>query len=256
MSLLMTHRELLIAWTIRTIRARYQQSLLGGLWAIFQPAATVAIFSVIFTVFIPVDTGGIPYIVFSFTAMVPWTLFSSSITDMVDSLVSNINLVSKIYFPREILPISGLLARLLDFFIASIILFLMILIYRLPIFFPGLLVLPLILTIQLSLALGIGFFVSASNVFFRDVRHLVTLGLQLWLYASPVIYPVSAVPPSFRPLYFLNPMAGAIEAYRSILLYQRMPDYYLLFSAGSAFFLLILGYWYFKRVENQFADVI
>lgn len=253
---LLTHRDLLLAWTSRTIRARYQQSILGSLWAIIQPAATVAIFSVIFTFFVPVNTGGLPYVVFSFTALVPWTLFATSITDMVDSLVLNMNLVSKIYFPREILPAAALLARLLDFAIAGVVLGLLILYFRLPLFVMGWIYLPLILVTQLALALGLGFVGAALNVFYRDVKHLFALGLQIWLYASPIIYPVSTVPESLRPLYFLNPMAGIIEAYRSVLLYGSIPGPYLWISVVFALAILVFGYWFFKKVEFQFADVV
>jgi homopolymeric O-antigen transport system permease protein len=250
------HRDLLFLWTLRTVKARYQQSVLGGLWAILQPAATVAIFSVIFTFFVPVNTSGIPYVVFSYTAMVPWTLFSTSITDMVDSLVSNMNLVSKIYFPREILPIAALFARLLDFAIASVVLILLMLYFKIPAYFPAYLFLPVILIIQLTLALGLGLIGSALNVFYRDLKHLFALGLQIWFYATPIIYPVSSVPAHLRAIYFLNPMAGAIEAYRDVLLDQRIPDTYLILSAVSASIILLIGYWFFKRVEFQFADVI
>ncbi len=249
-------RELIWAWTNRTIRARYQQSVLGALWAIIQPAAAVAIFSIIFTIFIPIDTGGLPYIVFSYAAMVPWTLFATSITDMVDSLTINMNLVSKIYFPREVLPLAALLARLLDFAIAVVLLVFMILFFKLPIFLLGWLFLPLILAIQLALALGLGLAGAALNVFYRDIKHLFVLGLQLWFYATPIIYPVSTVPEKLRPIYFLNPMAGTIEAYRAVLLYGRLPESYLLISALSAAIVMLIGYWFFKRVEPRFADDI
>lgn len=250
------YRDLLVAWTMRTIRARYQQSALGGMWAVLQPAAAAVIFSVIFTRFVPVDTNGIPYIVFSYTALVPWTLFSGSISDMVESLVTNMNLVSKIYFPREILPLAALLARLLDFVIAAFVLVILMLLYGVPPTSVGVLLVPVILIIQLMLAFGIGLIGAAVNVFFRDVRHLVVLGLQLWLYASPIIYPVSAVPERLRPYYFLNPMAGIIEAYRVVLLYNDLPGTYLIISALAASILLTAGYWFFKRVEFRFADVI
>lgn len=250
------HRDLLFAWTLRTIRARYQQSVLGGAWAILQPAASVAIFSIIFTRFVPVDTGGIPYVIFSYTAMVPWILFSGSITDMVDSLVGNMNLIGKIYFPRQILPTAALVARLLDFAIAGSILILLMVLYRMPIFLSGWLFIPVILTVQLVLCLGIGLFGSALNVFYRDIKHLFALGLQIWLYASPIIYPVTAVPESLRPFYFLNPMAGLIESYRDVLLYQRLPGSYLALSALISALMLLFGHWFFKRVEPKFADVI
>ena len=251
-----TYRDLLVAWTVRTVRARYQQSVLGGVWAILQPAATVAIFTIIFTRFVPIETGGIPYVVFSYSAMVPWMLFSASITDMVDSLVGNMNLISKIYFPREVLPLAALFARLLDFIIAESILILLMIYYQMPVFIAGWLLLPFILFIQLVLALGIGFLGAALNVFYRDMRHLFVLVLQLWLYASPIIYPVTAVPERFQTLYFLNPMAGIIEAYRAVLLYEQMPGAYLGLSAIISLFTLVIGYLFFKRVEPKFADVI
>lgn len=255
-SLLNSYRDLLVAWVIRTVRARYQQSILGSLWAIVQPAASVAIFSIIFTRFVPVDTGGIPYIVFSYTAMVPWTFFASAITDMVDSLVSNMNLVSKIYFPREILPLSALLARLIDFGIAGVVLILLLFAYGRAISLSALLFLPAILGTELALALGLGLIGAAVNVFYRDIRHLLTLGLQIWLYATPIIYPLTAVPEQLRFFYLLNPMAGILEAYRAVLLYNATPGRAFGFAVVVSFFTLVAGYWFFKKVEDQFADVI
>lgn len=251
-----SHRDLLFNWTYRIIRARYQQSLLGGLWAVIVPTVTAVIFSVIFTFFIPVNTGNVPYLVFSYAAMVPWTLFSSSVTDMVDALTGNMNLVSKIYFPREILLISALLARLVDTFIAFGLLAVLMLYYRMSVSATGFLVLPLILLIQIAFSLGIGFIGGALNVFYRDIRHVFTLGLQLWFYASPIIYPVTAVPEKLQSIYFLNPMAGVLDAYRAILLYHELPGPSIFYSAGVALLVLVLGYLVFKRAEFQFADVI
>lgn len=249
-------RDLLWAWTSRTILSRYQQSVLGGLWAVMQPIAMVVIFTVIFTKFIHVDTGNTPYLVFSYAAMVPWTFFSTSISDMVESLVGNMNLVTKIYFPREILPIAAMLARLLDFGIAFFVLIILMAVYRIPIFSSTWLYLPLILLLQISLTLGFGMIVAALNVYLRDVKHLVTLGLQLWLYATPIIYPVSSVPERFRPYYFLNPMAGIIEGYRNVLLHEGTPESYLFISALISILVLLIGFWFFKRVEHQFADIV
>lgn len=253
---LFSHTDLLLAWTGRIIRARYQQSILGGLWAIIQPLAMVAIFTVIFTLFIPVDTGSIPYVVFAYTAMVPWTLFSGSLGEMTDSLVSNMNLVSKIYFPREIFPIATLLARLLDFSIASILVFILLIYYQLPFLTINWLALPVVLVIQIAFCLGLGLAGAALNVFYRDIKHLIALGLQIWLYATPIIYPVTAVPEEYRSLYFLNPMAGIIEGYRAIILHNELPGNYLFISALVAFLVFVVGYWFFKKVEFQFADVI
>jgi lipopolysaccharide transport system permease protein len=256
---LISRRDLVWSWTYRIIRARYQQSILGGLWAIIQPAATVVMFSIIFTLFIPVDTQGIPYVVFSYVAMVPWTLFSTSFSDMVDSLVGNMNLVSKIYFPREILPMSAMFARLIDFLIAFCVVIILIIYYRMEVYLLAWLLLPVILLIQIILSLGLGLIGAALNVFYRDVKHLIALGLQIWFYASPIIYPVSTVKShlgAYYYLYFLNPMAGVLEAYRSILLYRELPGSYIFISTGVALLLFLVGYLFFKRVEFQFADVI
>jgi len=253
---LYAHRDLLFTWTYRIIRGRYQQSVLGGLWSIIVPTATAVIFSVIFTFFVPVNTGGIPYIVFSYTAMVPWTLFSSSIGDMADSLVGNMNLVSKIYFPREILPIASFLARLVDAAVAFLLLVILMVYFKVQINVGNLVILPFILAIQLCLSLGLGFIGSALNVFYRDVRHVIVLILQIWFYASPIIYPVSSVPEALRPVYFVNPMVGVLESYRVVLLYRGLPNENVLISAGVSVVILVIGYWLFKRVEFQFADVI
>ena len=255
-STLYHHRDLLAAWTMRIIRARYQQSILGGLWAIVQPVATVAIFTTVFSLILKVDTQNIPYVVFSYTALVPWMLFSTSITDMAESIVSNMNLVAKIFFPRDILVISALLARLLDFIIAYGLLVFLMVFYKIPVFQVTWLFLPVILLVQLAMALGIGLVLSALNAFYRDVKHLVTLILQIWLYATPIIYPVNLVPERLRPYYFLNPMAGVVEGYRAIMLHGVLPDERFLLSASVAVVFLLAGYWFFKRVEHRFADII
>jgi lipopolysaccharide transport system permease protein len=249
-------RELLWAWTVRTVKARYQQSLLGSAWAVVQPAAAAIIFSVIFTYFVPIDTQGAPYLVFSYTALVPWMLFTGTIMDMLESLVGNMNLISKIYFPREVLPAAVALARLLDFAIAFAILMLLLLLYRFPVFTPAWLYLPAILLVQTMFTLGLGLAGAALNVFYRDMRHLFALGLQLWMYASPVIYPVSAVPEQWRALYFLNPMAGILAAYRDVMLTQQAPGPYFMVAATLALFALFAGYSFFRKVERRFADVV
>ncbi len=253
---LLTMRDLVWAWTVRTLRGRYQQSALGWFWAIVQPVATVAIFTVVFTRIVRVDTQGMPYILFSYVAVVPWTLLATSITDMAASLVQNMNLVGKIYFPREALPIATMLARLADFGISFIVLLVLIVLYRVTISPFVLLYLPIILGIQLVLILGLGIGSAAMNVFYRDVDPLLKLIIQIWFYASPILYPVSLVPENWRWLYFLNPMAGIIAAYRDVLLYNTMPGNYLLPSALVSLVILILGYWFFKRVEYQFADIV
>lgn len=249
-------RDLVWAWTVRTLRGRYQQSALGWLWAVIQPVATVAIFALVFTRILPVDTGGVAYILFSYAAVAPWTLLSTSLTDMAISLVQNMNLVGKIYFPREALPIAAMLARLADFGVSLTLLAILLVIYQIPVSWIGLSFLPLILLIQLALILGLGLGSAALNVFYRDVDPMLKLIIQVWFYASPILYPVSLVPKEWQWVYFLNPMAGIIAAYRDVLIYNTLPGNYLLASALISLIILALGYWYFKRVEFQFADII
>jgi lipopolysaccharide transport system permease protein len=248
--------DLLREWTSRNIRARYQQSALGWLWAVVQPVAQVAMFTLIFTLIVPVNTGDIPYVLFSYVAMVPWTFLATSLTDMSNSLVDNMILVTKIYFPREVLPVAAMLARMMDFGVAAVLVVILMLFYQPPLFPAGLLFLPVILAVQLALMLGLGLAASAANVFFRDVRSLLTLGLQLWFYASPIIYPATLVPERLRSLYFLNPMTGIIESYRDVLLRGTLPGPYLAISAVIALVIFLIGYWFFKRVEFQFADIV
>lgn len=253
---LIQFKDLLFAWTGRTIRGRYQQSALGWFWAIIQPAATVAIFTVIFTRIVRVDTGDTPYIVFSYVALVPWTLLATSLADMSSSLVQNMSLVTKIYFPREVLPIAAMLARLLDFGVAASLVILLMIIYQSPVFPLGWFFLPIILGVQIALITGIGLAAAAANVFYRDVQSLLGLVVQLWFYASPIIYPVTMVPPRLQTIYFLNPMAGILESYRAVLLYQTLPGFYLLQAGLVSFLVLLAGYWFFKRVEFLFADIV
>ena len=253
---LLLTRDLIISWTSRTIRGRYQQSTLGWLWAVIQPAASVVMFTVIFTIFVPVDTGDTPYIVFSYVAMVPWTFFASSLSDMTDSIVANMDLVTKINFPREALPVAAMLARLLDLGVAAGLLLIMMLFYRMPLLSPAFFFLPIILVIQVVLVVGLGLAAAACSVFFRDVQPLTRLVIQIWFYACPIIYPVSLVPEQLRPYYFLNPMAGVLEAYRDVLLNNQIPGPYLWIAAGIALVTFLIGYWIFKRLEFQFADII
>jgi lipopolysaccharide transport system permease protein len=249
-------KDLIWSWTSRTIKSRYQQSVLGWFWAVIQPAASVAVFAIVFTLFVPVNTGGTPYVLFSFTAMVPWTFFAASVTDMASSIVQNMSLVTKIYFPREAIPIAVMLARLLDFGVASILIIFLIIFYKISPFPLGWMLIPLILVIQIALTLGLGLACSAVNVFYRDVDPLLKVVVQIWFYASPIIYPVSMVPPGLQTIYYLNPMAGIIEAYRDVILNQTLPGIYLIEAAIISFLALLGGYWFFKRVEFLFSDIL
>jgi len=253
---LLPAKDLLLEWTYRCLQVRYQQSVLGWFWAVIQPAAQVAIFTFIFTRFVPVDTGDTPYLIFSYVAIVPWTFLAAALPEMATSVADNMSLLAKIYFPRETIPIALMLARLVDFCIAAILIVLLLMAYQVPAFPVGWLFLPLILAIELVLIIGLGLACAALNVFFRDVKALLVVGLQLWFYASPIIYPVSVVPSHFRSIYFLNPMAGIITAFRDVLLDGHLPGFYLVEAASVALIIFFGGYWFFKRVEFQFADVV
>lgn len=250
------YRELLWMWTIRDIKVRYKQSLLGAAWAILQPLSLMLIFSVIFTYFVKIPTEGIPYPIFSYSALLPWTFFANSIIFAVPSLVNNMNLLTKIYFPREIFPISAVAASFVDLLVASVVFVGMMLFYRVPVNITLLLV-PVLLAIQILLTLGVVLLASAVNVFYRDIRFVVPVGVQLLMYATPIIYPVTLVPERFRAFYMLNPMAGLIESYRAVALQGTWPNWgYLGIAAGVSGTVFVLGYLYFKQVEWQFADVI
>jgi lipopolysaccharide transport system permease protein len=253
---LISYRELLWSWVVRDIKVRYKQSLLGIAWAILQPLSATLLFAVIFSHFVQVDTGGIPYPIFYYSAMLPWTLLSSSISFGATALVSNMNLVTKIYFPREIFPIAAVAASFVDFTVASIVFIGMMIFYQVPVSW-NIVFVPFIVAMQTILTLGIVLAASALMVFFRDIRFVVPLGLQLWLYATPIIYPVSQVPERWRGLYMLNPMAGFIDSYRRVVLTARSPEIpHLLSAAGISLILFLAAYWYFKRAEASFADMI
>lgn len=250
------YRDLLYLWILRTIKVRYKQSALGVLWAILQPLSLMIIFSIVFSLFVKVPTGGMPYPVFSYSALLPWTLFATSISLGITSLTNNINLVTKIYFPREILPLAVIAAALVDFLIGFVVFIGMMLFYRIPIQVTAL-AFPLLLIIQIILMLGLVLLSSALNVFYRDIQHITPLALQLLMFATPVIYPVTLVPESIRWLYMLNPMAVLIQGYRGVMLYGIWPDPRLLLQATLiSAVILYIGYRYFKHVEWQFADII
>jgi lipopolysaccharide transport system permease protein len=252
----MQARELLFTWAMRDFKVRYSQSVLGAAWAILQPLSLMVIFSVIFSVFIKVPTDGVPYPVFAYTALLPWTFFANSLSFAIPSLVNNMNLVSRIYFPREILPLSAILVSFIDFLIAYSIFVIMLLVYRVQVG-PAILLVPLVLLIQIVLTFGISLLAAAVNVFFRDIRFVIPLALQIWMYLSPIIYPVNLVPARFRPIYFLNPMAVLIDTYRRIVLLNQSPDWpYLCLATLLSGLLITFAYRYFKRAEREFADLI
>ncbi len=249
-------RDLLFTWTMREFRVRYSQSVLGVTWAILQPLVLMIVFSVIFSIFMRVPTEGVPYPVFAYVALLPWTFFSNALGFAIPSLVNQMNLVSKIYFPREILPLSTILVALIDFLVASLIFIALLVIYQIPIGWTILFV-PVILLVQIIFTLGISLFGAALNVFYRDIRFVIPLVLQVLMYLSPVIYPVTIIPERFLPFYFLNPMAVLIDTYRRVVLYNQMPDWpYFALATAISLLILLLAYRYFKKAEREFADLI
>ena len=250
------HREVLWNFTLREIKVKYKQSILGVLWAGFQPLSMLVIFTVIFSHFIKVPSDGMPYPIFSFAALLPWMFFSNSILSSASSIVDSMNLLNKIYFPREIFPIASILAAFVDFCIAGCIFFVMLIFYKIPLTLNILYLIP-ILFLEIGFILAISLFVAAANVYYRDVRYVIPLVTQLWMYASPVIYPISVVPQHLRPFYMLNPMAFIIDSYRKVLVLGVAPDWsYLGFVSIVTILLLWLAYAFFKKIEMSFADVI
>jgi lipopolysaccharide transport system permease protein len=253
---LIEQRELLWTWTGREIKVRYSQSLLGIAWAILQPLALMVIFTLVFSRLAGIPSDGVPYPVFAYVGLLSWTFFASAIGFGIPSLVGQMNLVTKTYFPREILPMATVLATLVDFAIASLLLLPILAIYGISVG-SSLAALPLIVLAQLGLACGLALIGSAVNVFYRDIRFVVPLLLQVWMYLSPVIYPSSLVPPAWQPLYRLNPMVGIIDGYRQVLVFAAWPDWsVVLGSLVSALVVLLAGYAFFKHVEMRFADII
>ncbi|MEI7856635.1 MAG: ABC transporter permease [Methanomicrobiales archaeon] len=252
---LWNYRELLTSFTMRDIKIRYKQTALGFLWAIIQPLFMMVIFTIIFGGFAKIPSEGIPYPLFSFAALLPWMLFSEGLTRSTMSMVANANIMTKVYFPRLIMPISGILSPLVDFAVSISILVLMMAYYG---FVPTINVvfLPLFILLALATSLGIGLWLSALNVKYRDFQYTVPFIIQLWMYASPVVYPASMIPEAIRPLYGLNPMAGVIEGFRWALLGTEIPGPMILVSVGVVAVLLVSGMFYFRRMEQYYADIV
>lgn len=254
---LVAFRELLWALTVREVKVRYNQTALGLAWAIVQPLALMVVFSVFFGRLARVPSDGLPYPLFSYSALLPWTFFTTALTFGVSSLVTNASLVTKVYFPREMLPLAAVLSAGVDFLAAGLVYAGMMVAYKVPPT-PALGYLVPLVGIQLVFTLGITLVLSALNVSYRDVRYALPLVTQVWLYVTPVIYPLSVIPTAYRTAYLaLNPMAAVVEGFRRVLVVGRPPDAdTLLLALASSGSLLVLGYLYFKRAERQFADVI
>jgi len=250
------YRDLFYFLIWRDIKTRYAQSVLGVGWAVIQPVFSMVVFSIVFGGLAKISSDGVPYPIFSYAALVPWTYFSNALTTATSSLITSSNMLSKVYFPRLVIPLAPVIGKLVDFAIALVILFLMMLFYKIT---PTIwtLTLPLLVLLMMLSAAGLGLWLTTLAVQYRDVSYAMGFIIQILMYASPVVYPASSVPQQFRLLYSLNPMAGVIEGFRSALLGTNpMPWDMLAVGTLSAIVIALSGLWYFRRMERYFADVV
>jgi lipopolysaccharide transport system permease protein len=250
------YEDLLFTLTVHRVNVRYKQSALGISWALVQPLSLMLIYTLIFSVVARVPTDGQPYAVFAYAALLPWTFFATGLTNATSGLVNHSYLVTKVYFPREILPLSYIAAALVDLAAAATVFLGLLLYYHIDITLQIIWVIPIIL-ILICFLTAVSLFFSATQVRFRDVGVAMPLLLQLWMFATPVVYPLSLVPARFRRLYELNPLVGLIESFRQVTVRGESPDVRLLFLSGVLSIALLFVCWlYFKHVEATIADVI
>lgn len=250
------YHELLYFLTWRDIKVRYKQTAIGAAWAVLQPFLTMVVFSVIFGRLVGVPSDGVPYPVFSYAALLPWTFFATALNRSGASLVYDANLISKVYFPRLVVPIAAVLAMMVDFALAFLVLLGMMLFYGIV---PGVaaLMLPLFVFLAFMTALGVGLWLSALNVKYRDVAYVIPFLTQFWFFLTPVAYPSSIIPERWRLLYGLNPMAGVVEGFRWALLgTESAPSALIAVSTVVVMALFVGGLFYFRRMEHEFADVV
>lgn len=253
---LLQHSELVMSLTRRDIRARYKQSVLGIAWALVQPLAMMVIYTIVFSHMARIKTGGIPYPIFNYIALLPWTFFQTGLTTGVECLVGNANLITKIYFPREVFPLSAILGRTVDMGLGILVLIPLFFIYHIHVTWMILLVIP-VLVIQTCFLFGLTFAMSAFNLFYRDIRHVLPLIVQIWMYVTPIMYPLSLVPSKYLPLYMLNPMSPIIDTYRTVALEGKPPMWgYLGIATVLCVGTLMIGYRIFKRLEPAFAETV
>jgi len=252
---LWAYRELLHVLTMRDIRVRYKQTVLGFAWAIIQPVMMMVVFSIFFGRLAQMPSDGFPYPIFVYAALLPWTFFANSITSSANSLVGSSHLISKVYFPRLIIPLSSIGSGLVDFATATGILLLLMVYYGVS-WTLNLLMAPILVAGLAFTALGVGTFLAALNVAYRDFRYVVPFLVQFWMFATPVAYPASLVPAQWQWVLYLNPMAGVIEGFRSTFLARPFDFSGLLVSLAIAVMLFAAGIAYFEKVERRFADII
>ncbi len=248
--------QLLAVITMRELKVRYKQSILGVGWAILQPLSLMFIFTLVFSKFAKVPSQGVPYPIFAFSALLPWMFLATSLSFAVPSVINNSDLITKVHFPNEVFPIASVLAALVDFGVGMVIFMGMMFFYSIKIT-PKIIWFIPILLIQFVLIFGIALFVSAFGVKYRDIKHATSLVLQLWLYATPVAYPLGVVPESYQWIFRLNPMVPIIENYRKVLLFGVSPDFKAIITVFIFSLILIsVAYIYFKKSEREFADII
>jgi lipopolysaccharide transport system permease protein len=253
---LLEYRELLYFLTWRDIKVRYKQTVIGAAWAIIQPFFTMVVFSLFFGKLAKMPSDGIPYPIFSYAALVPWMFFANGLSQSSNSLVGGANLITKVYFPRLVMPISGVVSGAVDFVLAFVILIGMMLFYgimpTLNVFY-----LPFLLLLAFITALGVGLWLSALNVEYRDVRYVVPFLTQFWLFATPVAYPSSLLSEPWRTIYGINPMVGVVEGFRwALLSAATAPGPIVIVSTLASLAILVSGAYYFRRMEKTFADVV
>jgi lipopolysaccharide transport system permease protein len=249
------YRELLCFLGWRDVKVRYKQTVLGAAWAIIQPLFTMVVFSLFFGKLAQVPSDGIPYPIFAYAALVPWTFFANVLTQSSNSVVTSANLIKKVYFPRLIIPISSIFSGLVDFLFAFVVLVgLMLYFGIMPT--SNVIFLPLLVVLALITALGVGLWLAAVNVKYRDVRHAVPFIIQFWMFSTPVAYPSSLLPEPWRTLYAINPMVGVVEGFRWALLDSNTaPGNMVLVSSLVSVLILVGGAIYFRRLEKNFADI-
>ena len=249
------YRELVTAFTLRDIKLRYKQTGLGIAWAVLQPVLTMVIFTVIFGGLAKIPSEGAPYPLFVLAALLPWTLFAEGLTRSTTSMVTNASIMTKVYFPRLIMPLSSIISPLVDFAVSFVILVAMMVYFGVT---PTLTIvfLPLFLLLALATSLGVGLWLSTLNVMYRDFQYTVPFLIQIWMFASPVVYASSLVPEPLRIWYGLNPMTGVIEGFRWALLGTGAPGAMVTVSAGVVVLLLVSGMFYFRRMEQFYADIV
>lgn len=249
------YRELLLFLAVRDLKVRYRQTAIGATWAVLQPVLTMVVFSIFFGTLAQIPSDGLPYPVFAYAGLLPWQLFAASLSQSSNSLVNSADLMRKVYFPRLIVPFASVIANMVDFLIAFVVLIGLMVFFRIA---PttGIILLPVFMLLALITALGMGLWLSALNVQYRDIRYVVPFLTQFWMYLTPVIYPSSLLGEPWRTLLALNPMVGVVEGFRWALLGTQPPSAIILISTLVSLVILVSGAFYFRRVEQTFADVV